>query len=159
MGLDSLGGSGGSPRSSPSRWPFQPLGGLLTCLRRRVPTGQGASVAPGSSRPHSISHPRSTPGETTWLRRGTYQGAFTSNLTGNSSAPIILRQYSGERAIIDGNGGALIHLWSRAPGRTSGPSRFPTPTRAATPVCATPTYMLPTPSSSTWSYNRHQEPD
>ena len=35
---------------------------------------------------------------------GTYTGApFTSDLTGTSSAPIIVRQYPGERAKIDGN--------------------------------------------------------
>ena len=41
------------------------------------------------------------PGDTIWLRGGTYRGAFTSVLTGLPSAPIIVRQYPGERATID----------------------------------------------------------
>ena len=41
------------------------------------------------------------PGNTIWLRAGTYQGTFTSNLNGTATAPIIVRNYPGERAIID----------------------------------------------------------
>ena len=48
------------------------------------------------------------PGSTVWLRGGTYNGAFISNLLGTQSAPIIVRQYPGERAILDGNGFAGI---------------------------------------------------
>ena len=42
-------------------------------------------------------------GDTIWLRGGTYTGHFTSILNGSSSSPIIVRQYAGERATIDGN--------------------------------------------------------
>jgi hypothetical protein len=41
------------------------------------------------------------PGAAIWLRGGTYQGSFTSNLTGTSQEPIIIRPFPGERAIID----------------------------------------------------------
>lgn len=41
------------------------------------------------------------PGDTVWLRGGTYRGAFSSTLTGTASAPIVVRQYPGERAVID----------------------------------------------------------
>src|SRR5437660_8680535 len=54
------------------------------------------------------------PGDTIWLRAGTYRGAFTSRLTGTASAPIIVRQYPGERATIDGNlvlRGAYAWYW------------------------------------------------
>lgn len=44
------------------------------------------------------------PGDVIWLRGGTYRGAFTSVLVGTTSAPIVVRQYPGERAIVDGNG-------------------------------------------------------
>ncbi|HWP37175.1 MAG TPA: Ig-like domain-containing protein [Gemmatimonadales bacterium] len=44
------------------------------------------------------------PGDTVWVRGGTYNGSFTASLTGTSAAPIIVRAYPGERAIIDGNG-------------------------------------------------------
>ena len=42
------------------------------------------------------------PGDTIWIHSGTYQGVFTSLLTGTASAPIILRNYNNERVIIDG---------------------------------------------------------
>jgi hypothetical protein len=48
-------------------------------------------------------------GDTLWLRGGTYRGRFTSRLLGTSTAPIVVRQYPGERATLDGqlvvNGG------------------------------------------------------
>ena len=44
------------------------------------------------------------PGDTVWLRGGTYRGSFTSNLSGVTSAAITVRQFPGERAIIDGAG-------------------------------------------------------
>ena len=54
----------------------------------------------------ALSHPTSVhPGDTIWLRGGTYVGHFTSTLAGTSAAPIIVRQYPGERATIDGNDG------------------------------------------------------
>ena len=43
------------------------------------------------------------PGDTVWLRGGTYRGTFVSHLTGTPAAPIIVRQYPGERAVIDTN--------------------------------------------------------
>src|SRR5207245_1477936 len=42
------------------------------------------------------------PGDTIWLRGGTYAGTFSSSLTGTAAAPIVVRQYPGERATIDG---------------------------------------------------------
>jgi hypothetical protein len=42
------------------------------------------------------------PGDTVWVRGGTYLGPFTSTLTGNAPNHIIVRAYPGERAIIDG---------------------------------------------------------
>lgn len=54
------------------------------------------------------------PGDTVWLRGGTYPGVFTSKLTGTSAAPILVRQYPGERATIDGHlrvEGASVWFW------------------------------------------------
>jgi hypothetical protein len=48
------------------------------------------------------------PGDTIWLRGGTYTGLFTSYLTGTSSLPIVVRQYPGERARLDGNVNPLV---------------------------------------------------
>jgi parallel beta-helix repeat protein len=41
------------------------------------------------------------PGDTIWLRGGTYHGAFVSALSGEPGSPITVRQYPGERAVID----------------------------------------------------------
>ena len=66
------------------------------------------------------------PGDTLWLRGGTYRGDFTSRLKGAEGAPITVRQYPGERAIID-----LVApdreatSSSKASGRASGASRSP----------------------------------
>jgi hypothetical protein len=42
------------------------------------------------------------PGDTIWLRGGTYWGPFTSYLNGLATLPICVRQYPGERATLDG---------------------------------------------------------
>jgi PKD repeat protein len=42
------------------------------------------------------------PGDTIWLRGGVYHGTYTSHLNGTASSPIVVRQYLGERATIDG---------------------------------------------------------
>src|SRR6266849_5816512 len=41
-------------------------------------------------------------GDTVWLRGGVYGGDFATALSGTASAPILFRQYPGERATIDG---------------------------------------------------------
>src|SRR5688572_20077343 len=52
----------------------------------------------------ALNHPAAVkPGDTIWLRGGSYKGAYRSNLAGAAGAPIIVRQYPGERAILDGN--------------------------------------------------------
>jgi hypothetical protein len=51
----------------------------------------------------ALNHPAAVqPGDTIWLRGGTYAGQFTNYLDGTSGAPIIVRQYPGERATLDG---------------------------------------------------------
>jgi hypothetical protein len=42
------------------------------------------------------------PGDTVWVRGGTYYAPFRSTLTGTATARIVVRAYPGERAIIDG---------------------------------------------------------
>jgi hypothetical protein len=66
------------------------------------PTGTGSLSNPWDLRT-ALNQPASVhPGDTIWLRGGTYSGTYTSQLTGTPSAPIIVRQYPGERATIDG---------------------------------------------------------
>ena len=42
------------------------------------------------------------PGDTVWLRGGTYSGIYLVTVSGNSSAPITFRQYPEERVTVDG---------------------------------------------------------
>ena len=50
----------------------------------------------------ALAHPPAVkPGDTLWLRDGTYAGAFTSRLKGTAEAPITVRQAPGARATID----------------------------------------------------------
>jgi len=59
----------------------------------------------------ALRHPKSVrPNDTIWLRGGTYNGAFTSTLNGTRDAPITVRQYPGERAILDGSSGTGVTL-------------------------------------------------
>lgn len=54
------------------------------------------------------------PGDTVWLRAGTYTGSFTSRLSGSVAAPVVVRQYPGERATIKGPitlNGSDVWLW------------------------------------------------
>lgn len=81
-------------------------------------THVGYYVAPGGSSANdgSASRPwdlatalaggggRVAPGDTIWLRGGTYRGPVRSRVSGVAGAPVVIRQYPGERAIIDGAG-------------------------------------------------------
>src|SRR2546425_4758315 len=54
------------------------------------------------------------PGDTVWLRAGVYCGLFHSTLNGSATAPIVFRQYPGERATIDGTlrgDGSNLMFW------------------------------------------------
>jgi hypothetical protein len=44
------------------------------------------------------------PGDTLWLRKGVYEGTFVSEIHGRPDLPIYVKQYPGERAILDGAG-------------------------------------------------------
>ncbi len=68
----------------------------------------GSSSGDGSRQPWDLqtglngANGKVRPGDTVWLRGGTYVGPFTTSLTGTAAAPIVVRQYPGERATIDG---------------------------------------------------------
>src|SRR5262249_33513384 len=74
------------------------------------PTGQGTLQAPWDLTTALAGGPTKTevkPGDTIWLRGGTYTGRFNSTLTGTAGAPITVRQYPGERAILDKASGTV----------------------------------------------------
>ena len=63
--------------------------------------GDGSFTSPWNL-PTALAHPPAVqPGDTIWLRGGTYNGPFTSSLTGASGLPIVVRQFPGERATLD----------------------------------------------------------
>jgi hypothetical protein len=98
------------------------------------PTGSQHYVAPNgsSSGDGSIGNPWDLatalagpsavkPGDTIWLRGGLYGGAngtpgtlYTANIAGTASQPVLVRQYPGERATVNGNiavYGAYVYYW------------------------------------------------
>jgi hypothetical protein len=71
-----------------------------------IGTGDGSKERPWNLATAFNNPPSLQPGDTVWLRGGTYGNGrstiFTCNLQGTQQKPIIVRQYPGERAIING---------------------------------------------------------
>ncbi len=86
---------------------------LTTCSAANwytSPTGTGnGTLASPFALQTALSSSLIQPGDTIWLLGGTYSGNFTASLNGTASAPIIVRNYMGQRATLDGTGcGALV---------------------------------------------------
>ena len=70
------------------------------------PTGDGSFARPWDLATALNGPPEVTPGSTIWLRGGTYtdgpyfEHGYLSNLTGTADAPIVVRQFPGERATV-----------------------------------------------------------
>lgn len=64
-------------------------------------SGNGSATSPWDLQT-ALNQTVARPGDTIWLRGGVYHGTFSSYLNGTASAPILVRQYPGERATIDG---------------------------------------------------------
>lgn len=79
-----------------------------------TPDGDGSREHPWDLA-SALSGTRSVrPGDRLWVRGGIYVGSFKSRLTGLASAGIMVHQYPGERATIDGNlivNGAWTSYW------------------------------------------------
>ena len=95
----------------------------------------GSSGADGSAR-----HPwdlatalsgaggRVLPGDTVWLRDGTYRGVYRASVSGAAGKPIVFRQYPGERATIDGTlraDGPDVAFWGFEVMRSAPSGRLP----------------------------------
>ena len=65
------------------------------------PSGTGATNAPWDLATALAQPAAVQPGDTIWLLGGVYNGPFVSNLNGSASAPIIVRQYPGQRATLE----------------------------------------------------------
>lgn len=67
-----------------------------------TPQGNGSIDSPWDLQT-ALDHPTTLkPGDTVWIRAGTYLGPFVSHLNSTSAAPIKVRAYPGERVTIDG---------------------------------------------------------
>ena len=68
-------------------------------------SGSGSVASPWDLETALGQPPAVKAGDTIWLRGGTYTGHYVSSLKGTKNKPIVVRQYPGERATIDGNYG------------------------------------------------------
>jgi hypothetical protein len=64
-------------------------------------SGDGSKTQPWDLATALAGPAKVQPGDTIWLRGGTYTGEFTSRLKGTKDAPITIRQAFGERSTID----------------------------------------------------------
>jgi uncharacterized protein YjdB len=72
------------------------------------PSGDGSVSRPWDLQT-ALNQPAAVhPGDTLWLRGGTYGGQFTSRLNGTATSPIVVRQYPGERATLDGGNAGYV---------------------------------------------------
>lgn len=66
-------------------------------------SGSGTEESPWDLQT-ALNHPSGVkPGDTIWVKGGTYLGPFVSKLEGTAAAPIVVRNYNGERVILDLN--------------------------------------------------------
>jgi hypothetical protein len=66
-----------------------------------TPSGDGSAASPWDL-PTALKSSSPKPGDTIWIHGGTYRGAFVSKLVGEHGAPITVRSYPGEWAVLDG---------------------------------------------------------
>jgi hypothetical protein len=75
------------------------------------PNGDGTAARPWDLQT-ALNQPAAVhPGDTIWLRGGTYGGQFTSTLNGTPTSPVIVRQYPGERATLDAGAGTALTVF------------------------------------------------
>jgi hypothetical protein len=84
-----------------------------------VTTSGSASASGSASSPWSLafalSHPSVLkPGDTIWVRGGTYNGAYTAKIKGTASAPITVRAYPGERVVLKRGDGPVLDIYDCA---------------------------------------------
>jgi hypothetical protein len=89
-----------SPGAPPARSFFAaPHGSASGDGSERRPWDLATALAGGGG-----TGPRVQPGDTIWLRGGTYRGGFRSTVAGSVRAPVVVRGFAHERAVIDGAG-------------------------------------------------------
>lgn len=90
------------PAPPPSR-PVPTGGAQFYVAAQGRPDGDGSKNLPWDLATALGQPARVKPGDTIWLRGGTYKGAFKSKLAGQAEKPILLAQAQNERATIDGS--------------------------------------------------------
>jgi hypothetical protein len=83
-----------------------PTGSPLANGSERHPWDLATALAGGPTRGTRVQ-----PGDTIWVRGGTYRGAFRSTVAGSDGAPVVIRQFPGERAVMDGAGSTSSTLY------------------------------------------------
>jgi hypothetical protein len=105
------------PTAQPTAQPtVQPTIPPTTGHSYYVTTGGSSSGDGSSSKPWSLAYAFSMPsalraGDTIWVRGGTYNGTFTAQLKGSSTAPITVRAYPGERATLRNSNSMVIDIY------------------------------------------------
>jgi len=74
-------------------------------------TNTGSFTSPWSI-VHALSRPATVvlPGDTIWLRGGIYNGHFTSSISGTAGAPVTVRNFPNERAVLMGSSTAIVDM-------------------------------------------------
>jgi hypothetical protein len=109
-------GSVGPPPPPPPPPPGTRVGYYVEAPPYGTSTGDGTNAAPWDLATALAGGHTNTvqPGDTVWIRVGTYVGSFQTSLNGQPAAPIVFRQYPGERATINGSlaaGGSYLWFW------------------------------------------------
>jgi hypothetical protein len=74
-------------------------------------TGTGSAALPWNLQT-ALNHPAAVrPGDTIWLRGGTYTGNFVNRLNGTAAAPIIVRNYNQESAKLTSPSGTTLAVY------------------------------------------------
>ncbi len=94
-----------SPTPSPTPRRTRTIGRYFYVAANGTSSGDGSNQNPWKLA-SALKHPSVVrPGDTIWLKGGTYIGTFNSRLTGTAARPIVLRAMPGQRAIVDLNTG------------------------------------------------------
>lgn len=110
--LLALGSAGASPSQAESHPPLRPLppvskrplspgNARFVDVKTGSDEGSGQENHPWRTLAHAVKQLR--PGDTLYLRAGTYFEQLYLGMQGRADAPIIIRSYPGEQAIIDGS--------------------------------------------------------
>ena len=100
--LSNVGVASVSPGSVPTSQGMVLLGNQFYVAPEGSPSGDGSIDHPWDLQT-ALGQPAAVhPGDVIWVRGGTYVGNFQSSLSGTANSPIIVDEYPGERATLDG---------------------------------------------------------